>query len=424
MTTIYEKAAGLDIHNRFIIGTILTLNGKKDQRRFERTIDGIQSLRDWITENKCPVVACESTNSFWYPINDCLSSVTNLIVGNAYDMKVLTHKKTDKIDSEVIANLALRDMVPSSHIASKEQRDLRNLMRLRHFLVSKATDLKNRMHSLFQSELFNLSSFLTDPFGKSGRVIIDGIINGSSTEEILARIPREVYERKGSQLQELLNQKISPAGIKQLKICSELLTSIQTQIKELTRLARESVLELYSREFSILCSIPGVGEITAMILLAEIGNFKDFTSGDKLAAWVGLVPKVYQSADHNVRAGITKRGSKEVRWAMTQAAHAVTRKKGSRFRDFYEGKKDRLGAPKTIIALARKMLTIAWHLVVNDELYVEEKREPKQIPKRVNSIKVPLTYTLKEVIEVFDRAKEALDEPIDSEEVMIEESLN
>ena len=85
MTTIYEKAAGLDVHNRFIIGTILTLNGNKDQRRFERTIDGIQSLRDWITENKCPVVACESTNSFWYPINDYLSSVTKLIVGNAYD---------------------------------------------------------------------------------------------------------------------------------------------------------------------------------------------------------------------------------------------------------------------------------------------------------------------------------------------------
>ena len=140
MTELYQKAGGLDIHNRFIVGTIISIDGTKVQQRFNRTIEGLLSLHDWIAEHKCPVVACESTNSFWYPIYDCLSPITRVIIGNAYDMKVLTHKKTDKIDSEIIAKLALKDMVLPSHVAPRELRDFRNLMRYCHFLVSKSTD--------------------------------------------------------------------------------------------------------------------------------------------------------------------------------------------------------------------------------------------------------------------------------------------
>jgi len=422
MTTIYEKAAGLDIHNHFIIGTIVTLNGEKVQRRFDRTIEGTQLLRDWIAENDCPIVACESTNSFWYPIYDCLSPITKVIVGNAYDMKILTHKKTDKIDSEIIANLALKDMVLPSHIASVPQRDFRNLMRLRHFLVSKATDLKNRMHAIFQAELFHLSSVLSDPFGTSGRHIISGIIAGRQTDKILQIIPKEVLDRKHDELRELLSHRISPAALLQLDISSRTLESLMIEIKRITEMAKNMVKQLYPREFEILCSMPGVGDITAMTLLSEIGDFKDFASGDKLTAWVGLVPKVYQSADHNIHAGITRRGTKYVRWVMTQAAHAAARRKKSRFRDYYNGKKDRLGTSKTIVALARKMLTIAWHLITNDELYTEEDNEAKQTPKTTKRIKVPLSYTVEQVIEIFVKAKQAMESTIECSEVKIDGS--
>lgn len=64
MTKQYEKACGIDVHNRFLIGTILNRDSSMIQARFDRTIDGILSLRNWIVENKCPVVGCESTNSF------------------------------------------------------------------------------------------------------------------------------------------------------------------------------------------------------------------------------------------------------------------------------------------------------------------------------------------------------------------------
>ena len=414
MTELYQSAGGLDIHNRFIVGTIISIDGTKVQQRFNRTIEGLLSLHDWIAEHKCPVVACESTNSFWYPIYDCLSPITRVIIGNAYDMKVLTHKKTDKIDSEIIAKLALKDMVLPSHVAPRELRDFRNLMRYRHFLVSKSTDLKNRVHALLQAELFHLSEVLTDPFGVSGMAIIRGIMNGSSAEQIMVMIPDKVLKKKGAEIQELLNRKMSPSAILQLKSATDLLHSIKQEIKNVTRMALDYASEMYPREFEILCSIPGVGETTALTLLSEIGDFRSFSTGDKLAAWAGIVPKVYQSANHNVRCGITHRGSKHVRWILVQAAHSAARRKGSRFKGIYESKKDRIGVGKTIIAIARKILTIAWHLIVNDELYKEMEggESKKRVVKAKKQITVPLTATLKEVIEVFVRAKEEMENDI------------
>ena len=106
---------------------------------------------------------------------------------------------------------------------------------------------------------------------------------------------------------------------------------------------------------------------------------------------------------------------------MVQAAHSAARRKGSRFREVYESKKDRIGTGKTIVAIARKILTIAWHLIVNDELYKEKDGgvSKKTVVKAKKQITVPLTASLKEVIELFVRAREEMEEEeeMDSQDV-------
>ena len=119
-------------------------------------------------------------------------------------------------------------------------------------------------------------------------------------------------------------------------------------------------------------SVPGIGKLGAAILLAEIGNFKDFSSGNKLASWLGLVPNVYQSADKYYNGRITKRGSKVARWILTQIAQAAARKKNHRLKEFFNRKKKSIGHAKAIIALARKIATILWHLITNDEMDEDE----------------------------------------------------
>jgi len=77
-------------------------------------------------------------------------------------------------------------------------------------------------------------------------------------------------------------------------------------------------------------SVPGIGFTAAATILAEIGNYRDFSTSDKLASWCGIVPNVYQSADKLITGSITKQGSKHIRWMLVQVAQAALKKRESR----------------------------------------------------------------------------------------------
>ena len=406
----YTIAAGLDIHKRFIIATVLHTNGVKFQQRFERTMQGILALKDWVLVNKCQVVACESTSDYWVQIYDLLCDCLDIIVGNPHDMKVLSHKKTDKIDSEMIALLALKGMIQPSRVFLRTHRDFRKIVRLRHFLVRKRTDIKNRIHGILDTELFQLSNVLTDIFGKSGIRIMQGILDGKSPDDVIQSIHTRVRDRKEGEIRILLEQNLSVYALLQLRHCLRVMKQLDTEIDLLTGTASQYAMDHYQREFEILYSVPGIGEVSAFTLLAEIGNFNDFPSGDKLASWLGIVPKIYQSADHKAKRSITKRGSRLARWILIQVAHAAAKKKDSVFFDFYEEKKDIIGKGKTAVALARKIITIVWHLIVNDEIYEDKYARPKK-PLKVKTVKIPISSTLEEAIKLFSEAVQAIKKP-------------
>lgn len=126
MTMPYHVAAGLDVHKKFIIVTLLWADGTKIQQRFEQTVQGTLALKTWILEQKCDVVVCESTSNYWVNIYDQLIDHAPVLVGNAHDMKVLAHKKTDKIDSEMNALLALKGMIAPSRVMPRHHQDFQN----------------------------------------------------------------------------------------------------------------------------------------------------------------------------------------------------------------------------------------------------------------------------------------------------------
>jgi transposase len=379
---VINKACGLDIHKLFFIATILSRSGEKQQQRFNRDDEGILALKNWVISEKCNVVACESTSDFWVPIYDSLIKHLPVIVGNARDMKVFTHKKTDKIDSEVIAQLALNNMIQPSRVFPKDQRDFRSYVRLRLTLVQKRTDLKNESHSILASEMLNLKNVLTDIFGKNGRMILSGISSGKTVDQIIASLSPNV-RKKSDQIREILDREISQSATFRLQICLKLIKSLDDEIEALEKEIFNYAYRNYKRQMDILMSVPGIGELGAAILLAEISNFKDFSSGDKLASWLGLVPNVYQSADKYHNGRITKRGSKRARWILTQIAQAAARKNNSKLKEFFNRKKKSIGHAKAIIALARKIATIIWHLITNDEMYEDETGYQKgEVQKR------------------------------------------
>ncbi len=219
--------------------------------------------------------------------------------------------------------------------------------------------------------MLHLNNVLTDVFGKNGRMILLGISSGKSVGQIIASLSPNV-RKKAAQIREILDREISQSAAFRLQICLKLIKSLDDELEALETEIFNYASRNHKLEMEILMSVPGIGELGAAILLA-----------DKLASWLGLVPNVYQSTDKYYNGRITKRGSKVARWILTQIAQAAARKKNSRLKEFFNRKKKSIGHAKAIIALARKIATILWHLITNDEMDEDETGYQKgEIQKR------------------------------------------
>jgi len=160
-----------------------------------------------------------------------------------------------------------------------------------------------------------------------------------------------------------------------VNLIGRLLDSIDFLSKEIASIDKQiqALIAGKQEDLKIAMSIPGMGIISATTILAEIGNFSDFKTGEQLAAYCGLVPSVYQSAGKLITGHITKRGSPHVRRMLIEVAHAISRTKAdSKLKQFYFRIKSRHGAKVAVVALTRKVICILHHLIVNREMFEDE----------------------------------------------------
>lgn len=236
------------------------------------------------------------------------------------------------------------------------------------------TQIKNRIRQELESACIKLSSVLSDIFGKSGIHIIRGLLNGLSIEDTLDNIPSKKLKAKRVEIQDAIRANMSPV---QIDLISLLLNSVDTLDREIASIDNQIQALISKRHYDlrIAMSIPGMGFVSALAILAEIGNFEDFRTGDKLAAYCGLVPSVYQSAGKQITGHITNHGSPHVRRMLIVVAHAISRTKAdSKLKRFYIRIKSRHGAKVAIVALARKVICILHHLIVNREMFEDEAK--------------------------------------------------
>jgi transposase len=396
-----SKVCGIDVHKKFLVATITDRTGNKETKKFSNEIEPLLRLRDWILEEHCEAVAFESTGEYWYSLHDVLNGYVEIIVANAYHIKWIPGKKTDTIDSEWIAELALNDLISSSRILSKEQREIRALTRLREKLVKERTDHKNRVHKILDSACIRLSVILSDIFGKSGLTILKGILSGVPLDDIIKKLPKR-YQSRSDEIKGEIQSELSERQMTQLQTSLVMIEYLNEKIKEIEQVTLNEMRK-QRRELLILMSVPGIGYIGATTLLAEIGDVRDFPSPDKLTKWAGITPRVYQSADKLHTGSITKQGSKHLRWILVEIAHACVRVKNTRFRTFFDRIFARSGYKKAIVAVARKILKLVWHLLSNDELY-EEENAPVHKSSRLPNLKKSPSFTLSEAIELIVKA--------------------
>ena len=404
MSTERRKVCGIDVHKKFLVATILDREGKSETRRISQNTESLIELRTWIQSENCESVAFESTADYWRTLYLVLEDHVPVTVANAHHIKHVPGKKTDITDSHWIAQLELNNLITPSRIFTGEVNDLRTLTRSRELLVRNRTELKNKIHHLLDSTNIRLSSVLSDLFGKSGSIILKGLVQNKSLDEIIESLPKKM-RGNADIISATLPASISPVVLVLLQSYLKLVDDLDAEIKLLEGRIRES-LATKSREFQIITSIPGIGFIGASTLIAEIGNIHDFDDADKLTKWAGLTPTVYQSANVTRTGSITKQGSRHIRWILVELAHVAIRSPG-RIKSVFERLMPKKGYKKAIVAVARKMLRIVWHLLVHDELFVDEFPRSKQVkfpklPKKIQKVGI------NKLIELLSKASEVI----------------
>jgi transposase len=248
--------------------------------------------------------------------------------------------KNDKVDAAILAQLLRADLLPEAWIAPPEVRRLRALLRHRVSLVRLRTQLSNRIHAVAADHGYDrVGSYWTGP-GRGW----------------LAQLPLPEVSRQ---------------------IVTDCLAFIDALAPSIERLDREvHARATADPRVKVLTTLPGVGEFTALVMLAEIGDITRFPNARKLASWAGLTPTV-RGSDRTVRHGhISKQGSAWLRWVLNQAAH--TAKRSPEFSASYAAITRRRGKKIATIAVARKLLTRAYHLLADAKHDTE--REGHQAP--------------------------------------------
>jgi transposase len=329
------RYVGLDVHKRFIKVCIVDDSGKPIFRGQTSCLRGelIQFAKAKL--KRTDRVALEATTNTWPVVEILRPMVAQIVVGNPLKIRAIAEAKikTDKVDAEILAQLLRCDFLPSVWQPDDQTRRMRAWLTHRTALMAQKTRVKNQIQGLL------------------GRLLI-----------------HSPYK--------LLWTKAGLAWLKDLELPAHERVVLDSQLRQLASVKQE--IELLDQNLEsaaqqepkvhLLMTIPGVDYVVALGLLAALGDIGRFRDGDQAAAYLGLAPTTRQSAEHCYHGHITKRGNSQTRCLLTQSAQHASRHPGP-IGAFFRRLTKRKTRNVAIIAVARKLVTIAFLMLKNNEPY-------------------------------------------------------
>jgi len=373
---VLERCAGLDVHQEMVVACILTgalsEAPKKELQSFGTTTKELIELGNWLVSSGCSHVAMESTGVYWKPVWNVLEAFDfEMLLANAHHIKNLPGRKTDMKDAEWIAKLLRSGLIEGSFVPSAEVRDLRDLTRYRKKLVYQATAEKNRIHRILQDANIKLTSFMSDVFGVSGRLLLERLVNGEViTLEFLQQEMKGPLKHKADQLLQSVQGRIRCHHIQMMRyswehllFLEQAIVQVDEQIYERLKDRRETV--------ELLSTIPGINEQSASIIIAEIGtDMAQFRDEHALAAWAGVCPGNFESAGKKKRTRV-RSGNSILKAILCECAWAAARTRNTRLSARYWSLVKRMGKKKALVAVAHTILKIVYHVLAKRQSYIE-----------------------------------------------------
>ena len=330
----YKRYLALDIHREYIL-----VGGQNEDQEWvlmPRRVS-IPKFPEWAAKNlhQGDIVVLETTTNVWETYDVVASLVSRVLVANASSVGEIVgaRVKTDKEDIKRLLRLLIGGIVPEVWVPPTHVRELRAFISYRNRLVATGAMIRNRLQSLLHKHNLMLPE--------------EGILDQAWWDAQASISPLEKMQI-GQELAML-----DEIGKHKAAVDEEL--------------GRQFTSKRWGPQAIRLVQLPGVGVVVAMTVLSAIGEIARFESARKLVGYAGLGAGVHDSGKTHKEKKITKKGRKELRWAMVEAAWRAVRM-SSFWKAQYEKYLCRLRKPnQAIVVIARKLLVAIWHVLSQEE---------------------------------------------------------
>jgi transposase len=398
MEVLHQHCAGLDVHKDSVVAAVRHMVGgevKREVRTFRTTTQDLMGLSDWLSAQGCTHIVMEATGVYWRPVWHILSDGEfELVLANSPHVKNVPGRKTDVNDATWLADLMAHGLVRGSFVPDEQTQEMRNVLRMRKQFVRERSSHIQRIQKTLEDANIKLDSVITDIISLSGRRMIEALIAGETDPQSLAALAHRRIKATPAELEAALRGRVTKHHRFALHLLLQHIDAIDSAIAEIDREVDANV-EPFRTALKILSTIPGISQLSAEVIAAEIGtDMARFPSQEHLISWAGLCPKNDESAGKR-RSTRMRKGAPWLKTTLIQCAWAAARTKGSYLQAQFHRLRARRGAKKAIgaVAVAASILTAAYYMLKNGTLYqdlgtdhFDKRAKGKQILRLVSCL--------------------------------------
>ena len=375
MKVLFSSCAGLDVHQKTVVACRICRNadGKEtiEKRTFSSMTKGLLALSDWLAQHEITHVAIESTGDYWKSVYNILEGLFEVWVVNAHHVKNVPGHKTDAKDAEWLTDLMRHGLLRPSLVPKQEQREWRDLTRLRLTLVRERAAMTNRMHKALESANIKLGAVASDLSGVSSRLMLRTLVNDpTATPAQLANLAIGALRKKQDDLELALDGRVNDHHRFVIGQLLDILDDLDRRIRVIEERI-EAMSAPFKKAVEIIDTIPAVSTTAAHAIISEIGpEMGPFPTAGHLASWLGLCPGNNQSGGKRL-SGRTRKGNTYARAALVQAAHVASKMSHTPYYALYRRIAARRGKKRALIAVAHALVVTIHCLLTTGADYVE-----------------------------------------------------